>query len=61
MRDLLTADQAAKRYDHASTRAFYEWLRRRRGTLRGIVRRGRRILIDPDKFEASLQTRYGSF
>jgi hypothetical protein len=61
MRDLLTADQAAKRYAHASTRAFYEWLRVRRGTLKGIVRRGRRILIDPEKFEASLRMHYGSF
>lgn len=49
----LTADEAAKRYGHRSLRAFYQWLRIRRGVLRGVHRRGRTILIDPVKFEAN--------
>jgi len=47
----LRADEAATRYGHASTRAFYQWLRVRRGTVKGIHRRGRTILIDPATFE----------
>ncbi len=59
MEPLLTAEDAAKRYQHASTKAFYQWLSRHRGTLDGIVRRGRRILINPEKFERSLAREYG--
>lgn len=48
----LTADEAATRYGHKTTRAFYQWLRVRRGTLKGLHRRGRTILIDPVQFES---------
>jgi hypothetical protein len=56
---LLTAEEAAQRYRHASTKAFYEWLKRHRGAFRGVIRRGRRILIDPEQFERSLARVYG--
>lgn len=50
-RQLLTAAEAAVRYGHRSTRGFYQWLKARRGTLKGVHRRGRTILIDSATFE----------
>jgi len=53
----LTAAEAAVHYKHKSVKAFYEHLRRMRGTLpRGAVtRRGRTLLIDPIKYDLTLQ------
>jgi len=54
----LTASEAAARYRHKSTNAFYEWLKRHRG-IKGVLRVGRTILIDPEKFERHLAEVYG--
>ena len=49
----LTADAAAKWLEFPSTRAFYEYCRRRRGSL-PVTHRGRVLLIEPVAFAAAM-------
>ena len=60
MSTLLTAHEAAQRYAHKTTKAFYQWLwMRRHLRIAGVVRRGRGILIDPERFDRWLERTYG--
>lgn len=54
----LTAEDAAARFLFPTTKAFYEFVRRRRIAFtsgRAVVRRGRVLLVDPVAFEAVLR------